>query len=411
MLQILAWAAGIYLAWWAVHRLGAWMASESSPAEAAGGNAGMPPRDDPPPDGTPQVRLTARKDDRTGQVRYDVEFRGRVPISRPATVAVITHAIDSAAGMPLISLREEFQEPETYVFRFQCRLGDLQPNQGWTDWVRVGAFHPDWMIGPVGGRRRLEVVVRFIDVRNGRRVPLWREVEHHVDGILWVSRPMVLEHEFEDRGYEELEEDRLDLLEKSVQVAVCVAMRDGVLDSEREVIIKDWMRESVELEDEEDQPALKRRLNSAFKAAHEESSDGLLGLDDLLEGLGDVWYTAGKHRLVELVVDVLVADGTATGVELSMITQVTDALGLGADESARARDRALIRLDPAGLDDSSLDLVVGIKPDWGRDAIHAHLRTEFQKWNGRLTSLPEGREREIAQRMLELVAEARKRHA
>ena len=37
-----------------------------------------------------------------------------------------------------------------------------------------------------------------------------------------------------------------------------------------------------------------------------------------------------------------------------------------------------------------------------------HLREQFYKWNNRLSALQEGEERRNAQRMLELIAEARK---
>jgi hypothetical protein len=54
--------------------------------------------------------------------------------------------------------------------------------------------------------------------------------------------------------------------------------------------------------------------------------------------------------------------------------------------------------------------LLNIDPRWDAGKIKAHLRTEFQKWNNRLTTLPEGDERESAQKMLDAISEARKRY-
>ncbi len=54
--------------------------------------------------------------------------------------------------------------------------------------------------------------------------------------------------------------------------------------------------------------------------------------------------------------------------------------------------------------------MIGIKPDWSKDRIHAHLNEQFMKWNNRLNALPEGEARENAQAMLDRIAEYRKSH-
>lgn len=399
MLPILACVVGVWIAWVLSLRLSAKPPRQDSP------------KPDPLPEGTPETRLTLKRDFRTGSVRYEVEYRGRVPISRPASMAAITHAIDVETKMPLVSRLEQFQEPETSVFRFEHPLGDLHPDQAWTDWVTVGALYPDWMIGPRGGRRKIEVLVRFIDVRNRPKMPLWWEAGSHQSGLLWASRPMSVEHSFAGRGYQDISQDRETLLEASVKVAVWMAMSDGALDRSEGEVIKEWMKQCVEAKDEECRPALKKLLNSAFRNAHEESRMGRMELVELLRGLRDIGDAADKYRLLELAFDVLVADGTATSSELGMITQIMEELGLDADEVARTRDRKLLRLEPRGLDGACQDALLGIKPGWDRETIRKHLRTEFQKWNGRLNALPEGRERDHAQKMLDLIAEARTRHA
>ena len=46
-----------------------------------------------------------------------------------------------------------------------------------------------------------------------------------------------------------------------------------------------------------------------------------------------------------------------------------------------------------------------------REKIKKYLAVEFAKWNNRLNTLVEGQERENAQKMLDLIAEGRKKYA
>ena len=58
-----------------------------------------------------------------------------------------------------------------------------------------------------------------------------------------------------------------------------------------------------------------------------------------------------------------------------------------------------------------VESLLGIDPTWGNKKILAHLGKEFTKWNGRMNSLPEGEERDNAQKMLDRIAETRKKYA
>ncbi len=59
----------------------------------------------------------------------------------------------------------------------------------------------------------------------------------------------------------------------------------------------------------------------------------------------------------------------------------------------------------------SLEDLLGITDDMTEGQVNSHLRKEFQKWNSRLNTLPEGEERENAQRMLDLIASVRNNRA
>jgi hypothetical protein len=107
----------------------------------------------------------------------------------------------------------------------------------------------------------------------------------------------------------------------------------------------------------------------------------------------------------------MAADGVADESELQTIKNIAEALELDYDEMGKMRDQRLIKLDVATEQQASIETIVGIEPDWSNEQTKKHLRNEFAKWNDRLNTLGEGQERENAQRMLDMISEARKKYA
>ena len=61
--------------------------------------------------------------------------------------------------------------------------------------------------------------------------------------------------------------------------------------------------------------------------------------------------------------------------------------------------------------EESMEALLDIDSDWDNEQINRHLRTLFQRWNGRLNSLDEGPEREQAQHMIDLIGKCQKKYA
>jgi hypothetical protein len=70
-------------------------------------------------------------------------------------------------------------------------------------------------------------------------------------------------------------------------------------------------------------------------------------------------------------------------------------------ENTRKQEKA------AGIAKKKGAKILGIESGWDEKRIKHHLLQEFLKGNNRLYTLPEGTERENAQRMIDLIAEAR----
>ena len=106
----------------------------------------------------------------------------------------------------------------------------------------------------------------------------------------------------------------------------------------------------------------------------------------------------------------MAADGAADEEELTTIKKISESLNLDYEEIQNMKDQRMITLSISADAVTNAEAMLGIEPDWSNEQIQKHLRKEFTKWNGRINALPEGEERENAQRMLDLIAEARKKY-
>lgn len=367
----------------------------------------------PTPMGLIEARMIDARlgDDGTGPKVKQLEIKGLLPVSKRTKVGFVTSVFDSTTGTfePIISAIETLQEPHTAIYQQRVQVGYVSPNEGFTDWVDAGFVAPEIIQPPHGGRRELSVVLRMVnldlipDITHGFHDP------HH-PGLLWqtvVKFPWT----FEEKGYQEAAAHREEAMALAVQIGVAIAMADGSLETAEGTLLKEWVTRFISPYSENKQAVLKDACNRAMKEAYAAAKSGTLAMGPLLDRLNVVGDKTTKYEAIELCFDVMAADGIAHADELRRIRAVAEGLGLDIDEINRMRDRKIIHLDTNSVHHASVEELLGIQPDWDSAHVKKHLRVEFQKWNDRLNTLPEGNERANAQRMLEAISEARKNHA
>ena len=174
---------------------------------------------------------------------------------------------------------------------------------------------------------------------------------------------------------------------------------------------KKWVLKNIAIFPEEKQNRLKKIYSDAMRSSYTEAKEGRLSLSKLTKRLNEIGEKTSKYDAVELCYEVMAADGVANTEEMSIIRKVAESLNLDMDEVEKMRDQKIVRLDASVSDHASIEILIGIEPDWSKDKIKKHLMSEFQKWNNRLNTLSEGEERQNAQLMLDKIAEARKKYA
>ena len=349
-------------------------------------------------------------DDHQSLVAKEIEGRGLIPLSKVTRIGFVTSVFDATAKKiePVHSAIEAFQEPSSIVYQNVLEVGQVSPNQGLVSWVRLGIVLPDIMQPPYSGKRQMIALLRMIDLDNEPSINLGRHQKNDT-GLLW-SGVLKFEYNFLDKGYEEAAKHRDEARAIALKIGVAVSMADGSLDTSEGECLKAWIIRTIETFSDDKQTELKHLYNEAMREAYANAKLDNLSLSTLTTRLNEIGEKKHKYDAIELCFDVMRADGIADASEMRIIQQVADALDLDLDEIEKLRDQTIVGLNSSISDQASVEDLLGIESTWDTDLIKKHLISEFQKWNNRINTLSEGAERDNAQRMLDVIAEARKKY-
>ena len=351
-------------------------------------------------------------DDGDGPKGIGIEVRGLIPVNRTLSLSFVTSVIDVTNdddSEPVLSELEAFQEPDTPAYQHIQDGGQISQNQGFSDWIRVGAVYPELLTPAFGGARKLMIATRLVDTNNMPSISLGFGPTDHA-GLIAI-RTVNFELNYPGKGYRESAEHRDEARALAIRLGMAVAIADGNLDDSEGDIIKEWVTKTLAPFVDEKRNALKTLYNDAMRNAYADAKAGELALSQVTARLNEIAEEPQKYEAIELCFDVMAADGVADESEMDTIRRIAEALELDFKEMETLRDKKLIELD-VGLDhQASLETIIGIQDSWTPDEIKTHIRTEFAKWNDRLNNLPEGQERDNAQRMLDMLSEARKKYA
>tara|TARA_B110000211_G_scaffold89657_2_gene104767 strand:- start:5756 stop:6991 length:1236 start_codon:yes stop_codon:yes gene_type:complete len=357
-----------------------------------------------------KLQDTHLQDDGTGPIVKEIVGKGLLPVLQNKNVGIVISVFDKTSGElePVISALDIFQEADSAVYQHITEMGQIQPDQGFVNWARLGVVIPDILEPPYSGTRNILVIVRMIDLDNP---PAIEHGYHQTDdaGIVW-QKSLTFDYNFIDKGYREASEHRDEAVAITLKIGMAVAMADGNLDDSEGEVLKNWIIKSIAPFSDEKQISLKTLYNNAMRDSYSDAEHGLLSLSDLTERLNEIGEKTTKYETIELCFEVMAADGVADENELKTINKIAEALNLDIDEINKMRDQKIVGLDTSATDHANIEVILGISPEWSNEQIKKHLRTEFQKWNNRLNTLSDGVERENAQLMLNKISDARKKY-
>jgi uncharacterized tellurite resistance protein B-like protein len=365
-----------------------------------------------------QIRVIKKDvEDITG---FIVQCKGTIPVYSRTNIGFIVSLMckdEDGKLNPVLSFIGEAQEEKTSAYQHIHEIGVVDGPGGYDDWGAIAPIIPDLIQSAYGGLQKIGVVVRLVDMHDPPSILLGFS---DTSDCIWTESED-FSYDFKTKGYKEEEEDKEEARALSVKLGMAVAMADGELDDSEGKTLNKWIKKIISPYSEDKQESLKKIYNKALKESYKLAESGKLNLTAICKQMNKVAETPQKHEALELAHEVMAADGVLDKSETKMINKIAALLEIDTTELENIRDKQLVSFKPKSSDDDDNDgagggiddveSLLGIDPTWSNKKILAHLGKEFAKWNGRMNSLPEGKERENAQKMLDRIAEIRKKYA
>ena len=352
-----------------------------------------------------------------GFTPIDIQVRGLFPVKEATNGMFVISVFDRTdldeKGSPewqtVIAEHERFQEKDNFAFQVTCQAGELKPNFGFTKWVNLGAVIPEILQPPHKGIRKLRAYVRLVNADNPPSINGGFNAPETNSLVLW-SGSHDFEWNFTSNGYIDERVAKQNAAKVTVKLAVAVAMIDGELSDNKGKLISAWMKRKLSGYSGKTHDRVRDDMNQAFKSAHLDVTTQSSSYSSLTSELVNCGSRVANIECVDLIYAIISADSSVTSEQLSVVKIIGEVLGVDRDEVEKIADRALAGATLKIEENTDLNELLGIEPSWSADEVRRYLRTEFQKWNNRLSTLNEGPERESAQNRLELIARARDNH-
>lgn len=295
--------------------------------------------------------------------------------------------------LPILCTLEEFQSKTSTIFWYESNLEKLPyQNSVFNNWATTIKIPKTFLIFPRSGNRIIKFNVYVVN---------------EFDNILAETS---IEETYYNKnlGYEEKSENRELFEEMIIKTGMLVGASDGNIGEDEAKIIKEWAKKRVaSYTDEDYQNEVKIKLNNYIKEAYEEIENDSINIYEILEGIDHIATEGEKFELLEICLDIAKADGKADEKELKIINDIAKYIDLDQKQFRSMVEKALpitIHTSKANEND-----ILGISPEMDKEEINKHLREEYKKWNSRVAS-SDPTIREQAEKMIHLIAEARKKY-
>jgi tellurite resistance protein len=331
-----------------------------------------------------------------------IEARGKISVSSPTNVqfvCFVEDVSDKNDGEAVISTLSEFKFPNSHAFLSKREFGLLNPDQYFKDWVEIGVMLPDHVVAPKSGQRKIKFTCAMTPTGN-------------LD-LTYVSTECVNTFEISQLGYNELDEKRMEAIGLSLDLGVAIAYGDGNLDRSEGQAISDWLRNKLDMFDDDTKPKARAQLNAALKTSFDKGSSGTLSIAESLARLKASKVKNAVNDALELSSIVIAADGVIAESEMAMLRSFAKELGVNLEELQNIADKHVAGAKATATDKSEVsdESLIGLDTKADKLAIKKALIEAFGKYNSRLQTEKDPARRAYFQDMLNAVARLRKKYA
>ncbi len=348
-----------------------------------------------------RIRLIRVKEGENFFDAFSVEICGAIhapdDMCRTALKISVSDITDGASKAQVILVRSKRGASATMsdgsVFCYKAELGKL-PNRIniLSDWTEVAQLRPDLTVLPRRGWRTLQFDLSIS----------MADSKHEL-----ANTRCTFAYENPEIGYVDLQENIERVKVLAVALAFVVSAADDKLYDCEIDLIKDWARDNILDDSEQNSEQARSKLDKALeKTINFFQAGNTLNAHQICAEIIEIAPIAQRYDILELCLYVAQASGSVTAEELEILKNLAQWL-----EVDREKFRVMMaKVLPVEMHEvKDVEAILGIRSDMSREKTRQHLNREYSKWNSRVTnSDPEIQSQ--ADQMLKLIAEARSQY-
>ncbi len=358
----------------------------------------------------PTLSIRKSQDEREGRW-YVVKLRGFFPFKVDGSYNFVYSLLDTTDGddnaHPAFTFVPQLQEDDNMAFQFVNEGVYIPAYGGWEDYTQAFQIPVDLLSLAKKGKRRLTLILRiYPQYVNTFDINFGFGGE---SAIFHLTKDFTFD--YQNPGYEEISENKENIVKYSIELAISMANIDGNYDNQEKEIIKEWITQNSktfneDLKEWQHDSELIEIFEEAYEHALQEIVNQNLPISEILNNLKQIADTKSKHDAIDLCYKVLAADGNMDREESNLIKFIADELEIQQEELLAMQDQYIISMSITEKSHTEEDInsILGITNEMSRGEKIHKLKEDFSKWNSRLNVVSSQEEKDNAQAMIDLIS-------
>jgi len=260
-----------------------------------------------------------------------IEFKGLLPNEKESKLKFVTtiqSKYRNESPKPVLSFIDVYQSEDSKNFENINELGSVPPHTGADEWQSFCNVPLLFLQTAHQGEQKLLVTSKLID-ENGYVLDSF-ENTHQVN--------------IPQNGYLEEGSDIVNARKSIIELAIATAFVDGEYHNNESELINNWILKTLQPYQSKQKITLEKELYGALNAAEKTAESVKIDSDKLLEEIKNTNNSLLSYEALELIIDVMTADGVENTSETKFINSIANKLFIDREELNRIKNQKISKL-------------------------------------------------------------------
>ena len=260
-----------------------------------------------------------------------IEFKGLLPNEKKSKLKFVTtiHSkYKNKEPKPVLSFIDIYQSKDSKNFENIYELGSVPPNTGADEWQSFCNVPLLFLQTAHQGEQKLLVTSKLID-----------ETGYILDSFENTHNVNITQN-----GYLEEGSDIVNARKNIIELAIATAFVDGEYHNNESELINNWILKTLHPYQSKQKITLEKELYGALDASEKTAESGKIDSEKLLEEIKNTNNSLLSYEALELIIDVMTADGVENKSETKFINSIANKLFIDREELNRIKNQKLSKL-------------------------------------------------------------------